>query len=208
MVVVNSSKKTQGRRKIEIKKIQNKASLNVTFSKRRTGLFNKASELALLCGAQIAILVQSPVGKIFSFGHPSVDSLIHPLLSTADEILASPSDQMTHYQQILARSAYEKAVMRLEMEKRKEKEFWWNEPHDGMELHELEEYLEALQTLKGNVSKRADEEFMKLEAVFGSNDIPSHQEISTANSSASTSSCDAAADALLHNFDLYDFIFK
>ncbi|KAL8493388.1 hypothetical protein ACS0TY_024559 [Phlomoides rotata] len=115
---------------------------------------------------------------------------------------------MTHCQQILARSAYEKAVMRLEMEKRKEKEFWWNEPHDGMELHELEEYLKALQTLKGNVSKRADEEFMKLEAVFGSNDIPSHQEISTANSSASTSSCDAAADALLDNFDLYDFIFK
>ncbi|KAL8461041.1 hypothetical protein ACS0TY_032503 [Phlomoides rotata] len=111
MVVGNSSKKTQGRRKIEIKKIQ-----KYTFSKRRTGLFNKASELALLYSAQIAILVQSPAEKIFS--------------------------------------AYEEAVMRLEREKWKEKEFWWNEPHEGLELHELEEYLEALQTLKDNISKR------------------------------------------------------
>ncbi|KAL0407485.1 UNVERIFIED_CONTAM: Agamous-like MADS-box protein [Sesamum latifolium] len=73
---VNSSKKTMGRRKIEMKKIEKKTNLQVTFSKRRTGLFKKAGELSVLCGAEIAILVQSPAGKIFSFGNPSVESVL------------------------------------------------------------------------------------------------------------------------------------
>nr|GEV95430.1 agamous-like MADS-box protein AGL62 [Tanacetum cinerariifolium] len=35
-------------------------SRQVTFSKRRKGLFKKASELCVLTGAKMAILVQSP----------------------------------------------------------------------------------------------------------------------------------------------------
>ncbi|KAI3692146.1 hypothetical protein L6452_31955 [Arctium lappa] len=40
---VSMKKKTKGRKKIEIKKIQSTNSRQVTFSKRRTGLFKKAS---------------------------------------------------------------------------------------------------------------------------------------------------------------------
>ncbi|GKA41669.1 agamous-like MADS-box protein AGL62 [Tanacetum coccineum] len=57
-----------GRKKIPIKKIR----LQVTFSKRRTGLFKKASELCVLTGAEMAILVQSPGGHCYAFGHPCV----------------------------------------------------------------------------------------------------------------------------------------
>lgn len=64
-----------GRRKIEIKMVKDSSSRQVTFSKRRTGLFKKANELATLCAAQIAIVVFSPGGKPFSFGHPSVESM-------------------------------------------------------------------------------------------------------------------------------------
>ncbi|PRQ30369.1 putative transcription factor MADS-type1 family [Rosa chinensis] len=65
-----------GRRKIEIKKIDNKAYLKATFSKRRKGLFRKAAELCDMCGAEIAILTVSPGGKFYNFGHPNVDSII------------------------------------------------------------------------------------------------------------------------------------
>ncbi|PRQ18975.1 putative transcription factor MADS-type1 family [Rosa chinensis] len=65
-----------GRRKIEIKKINNKAYLKATFSKRRKGLFRKAAELCHMCGAEIAILTVSPGGKFYNFGHPYVDSII------------------------------------------------------------------------------------------------------------------------------------
>lgn len=72
-----AKKRSRGRQKIPIEKIANKNSLQVTFSKRRAGLFKKASELSALSGAQVAVIVESPAGKLFSFGNPSVDSVIH-----------------------------------------------------------------------------------------------------------------------------------
>ncbi|XP_030516747.1 agamous-like MADS-box protein AGL29 [Rhodamnia argentea] len=66
-----------GRRKIEIEMVKDSSTRQVTFSKRRTGLFKKASELAILCAVQIAIVVFSPGGKPFSFGHPNVESIVH-----------------------------------------------------------------------------------------------------------------------------------
>lgn len=72
-----AKKRKRGRQKIPIEKIANKNSLQVTFSKRRAGLFKKASELSALCGAQVAVIVESPGGKLFSFGNPSVDSVIY-----------------------------------------------------------------------------------------------------------------------------------
>ncbi|XP_020221917.1 agamous-like MADS-box protein AGL29 [Cajanus cajan] len=62
-----------GRRKIEIVMVKNPNTRQVTFSKRRTGLFKKANELSILCGVEIAIVVFSPGNKPYSFGHPSVD---------------------------------------------------------------------------------------------------------------------------------------
>ncbi|RVW97737.1 Agamous-like MADS-box protein AGL70 [Vitis vinifera] len=56
-----------GRRKIEIKKIESKDRLMVTFSKRRAGLFKKAQQLSQLSGATVAVLVFSPAGKPFTF---------------------------------------------------------------------------------------------------------------------------------------------
>ncbi|CAN1167244.1 Agamous-like MADS-box protein AGL29 [Linum perenne] len=55
--------------------VKDKNCRQVTFSKRRTGLFKKAHELATLCAIRIAILVFSPGGKPFSFGSPDVNSI-------------------------------------------------------------------------------------------------------------------------------------
>jgi pheromone receptor transcription factor len=64
-----------GRRKIEMEMVKDSSSRQVTFSKRRTGLFKKGNELATLCGAEVAMVVFSPGGKPYSFGHPSVESV-------------------------------------------------------------------------------------------------------------------------------------
>jgi len=56
-----------GRGKIEIKKIENATSRQVTFSKRRGGLLKKAHELAVLCDAEVALIVFSSTGKLFEF---------------------------------------------------------------------------------------------------------------------------------------------
>nr|AQM52305.1 AGL15-1 [Monotropa hypopitys] len=58
-----------GRGKIEIKKIENANTRQVTFSKRRVGLLKKANELAILCDAEVAVIVFSSTGKLFEFSN-------------------------------------------------------------------------------------------------------------------------------------------
>ena len=55
------------RQKIKIKKIDNVTARQVTFSKRRGGLFKKAQELSVLCDAEVALIVFSATGKLFEF---------------------------------------------------------------------------------------------------------------------------------------------
>ncbi|RVW98984.1 MADS-box protein JOINTLESS [Vitis vinifera] len=57
--------------KIQIKKIDNTAARQVTFSKRRRGLFKKAQELSTLCDAEIALIVFSAAGKLFEYSSSS-----------------------------------------------------------------------------------------------------------------------------------------
>jgi hypothetical protein len=55
------------RRKIQIKKIENTTARQVTFSKRRRGLFKKALELSTLCDSELALIVFSSTGKLFDY---------------------------------------------------------------------------------------------------------------------------------------------
>ncbi|XP_057802968.1 MADS-box protein SVP-like [Salvia miltiorrhiza] len=64
------------RQKIEIKKIDNLTARQVTFSKRRKGLFKKARELSTLCDAEIALIVFSASGKLFDYSSSSMRQLI------------------------------------------------------------------------------------------------------------------------------------
>ncbi|KAL3749826.1 hypothetical protein ACJRO7_010881 [Eucalyptus globulus] len=72
------------RRRTEIAEIADPAARLVTYSKRRKGLFNKASQLCRLCGARAAVLVFSPAGKPCSFGDPSADEIIADYLRHGD----------------------------------------------------------------------------------------------------------------------------
>ncbi|XP_026440402.1 MADS-box protein SOC1-like isoform X3 [Papaver somniferum] len=56
-----------GRGKTVMRKIENTTSRQVTFSKRRNGLLKKASELSVLCDAEIALIVFSSTGKLYEF---------------------------------------------------------------------------------------------------------------------------------------------
>uniref|UniRef100_A0A2P2LCT9 Uncharacterized protein MANES_10G099000 n=1 Tax=Rhizophora mucronata TaxID=61149 RepID=A0A2P2LCT9_RHIMU len=64
------------RQKIQIKKIDNITARQVTFSKRRRGLFKKAYELSTLCDAEIALIVFSATGKLFEYSSTSVKQVV------------------------------------------------------------------------------------------------------------------------------------
>ncbi|KAH7433965.1 hypothetical protein KP509_07G094900 [Ceratopteris richardii] len=63
-----------GRGKIEIRRIENASSRQVTFAKRRAGLVKKALELSILCDAEIAMLIAPSSGKPFNFASPATRS--------------------------------------------------------------------------------------------------------------------------------------
>ncbi|KAL9270287.1 Floral homeotic protein DEFICIENS-like protein [Drosera capensis] len=59
------------RGKIQIKKIENSTNRQVTYSKRRNGLFKKANELAVLCDAKVSIIMLSGSNKVHEYISPS-----------------------------------------------------------------------------------------------------------------------------------------
>nr|POF27209.1 isoform 2 of mads-box protein agl42 [Quercus suber] len=55
------------RGKIQMKRIENATSRQVTFSKRRNGLLKKAYELSVLCDAEVAVIIFSQKGRLYEF---------------------------------------------------------------------------------------------------------------------------------------------
>ncbi|KAJ9567794.1 hypothetical protein OSB04_003760 [Centaurea solstitialis] len=64
------------REKIKIRKIDNITARQVTFSKRRRGLLKKAEELAVLCDADVALVIFSATGKLFEYASSSMQELL------------------------------------------------------------------------------------------------------------------------------------
>lgn len=55
------------RGKVQLKRIENATSRQVTFSKRKNGLLKKAYELSILCDAEVAVIIFSQKGTLFKF---------------------------------------------------------------------------------------------------------------------------------------------
>ena len=152
-------KKSLGRRKIEIKKLEKKSSQQVTFSKRRAGLFNKAAELSVLCGAEIAILVSSATNKLYTFGHPNVESLLDRFL-TGNSAPPKPAEAYLPLQEL--NRDFDDVAAEFDIEKRRAAElssndrFWWDEPLESMKIDELKRFRSSLVELRGKVAERVE----------------------------------------------------
>ncbi|KAF8111250.1 hypothetical protein N665_0076s0237 [Sinapis alba] len=133
---LQNSKTTKGRQKIEIKQINEESRRQVTFSKRRTGLFKKAAELSVLCGAQIGIITFSRRGRIYSFGN--VDTLIENYLRKTPVMLLR-----SHPGGDVANEGEDVDGVR-----------WWERAVESVPEEEMEEYMAALSGLRENLLAR------------------------------------------------------
>nr|XP_043614499.1 MADS-box protein AGL42-like isoform X2 [Erigeron canadensis] len=64
------------RGKVELKRIENTTSRQVTFTKRRNGLLKKSCELSVLCDAEVAVIVFSQKGKLYEFSSSNMQETI------------------------------------------------------------------------------------------------------------------------------------
>jgi hypothetical protein len=167
---MSSGRKGKGRRKIEMKKMSNQSNLQVTFSKRRSGIFKKASELSTLCGVDLALVVFSPSGKPFSFGHPSVDTVVDRYLSQIPTqnnhtmqfiearrraTLCELNAQMTQINDMLDDLKKREDELR-HLHKATEAQHWWACPVDEMNRAQLESLKQALEDLKKLIAQHND----------------------------------------------------
>ncbi|KAL2343835.1 hypothetical protein Fmac_005120 [Flemingia macrophylla] len=143
------------RKRIQIKKIDNISSRQVTFSKRRKGLFKKAQELSTLCDADIALIVFSATSKLFEYASSSIEQVIERRnRHSAVHRLDRSSIEM----QIESDS---NDILRKKVEDRNRELRQLNgEDLQGLTLQELQKLEEILKRGLTSVSKVKDEKVM------------------------------------------------
>tara|TARA_B100000787_G_C16062678_1_gene236249 strand:- start:63 stop:452 length:390 start_codon:yes stop_codon:yes gene_type:complete len=73
-----------GRRKIEIVRIDNERHRQVTFTKRKGGLIKKATELSVLCGAEVAVIIFTDNQKMSIYASGKADETVRKFLEHKD----------------------------------------------------------------------------------------------------------------------------
>ncbi|KAM7250271.1 hypothetical protein ACFE04_022154 [Oxalis oulophora] len=169
--MMHAEKKTRGRQKIEIKRIENENDRYCTFSKRKAGILKKANEIATLCGAEVGILVFSPTGKPFSYGNPSFEKIKNKYFK-----MNPPCDDNNNpYVEAYRRHKIEEMSrqlndleVKLDEEKKKEKyliklresnqgQNWWDVPIENIEMAEVENMEVLIKNFHQKLVVRGDE---------------------------------------------------
>lgn len=146
------------REKIQIKKIDNATARQVTFSKRRRGIFKKAEELSVLCDADVALIIFSATGKLFEYSSSSMKEILekHRVHSKNLDRVDQPSVELqllenTNYS-MLFKEAAEKSHLLRQMR---------GEEIHGLSLEELQKLERSLEVGLGRVIDKKEEKIMK-----------------------------------------------
>ncbi|KAM5557227.1 hypothetical protein ABKV19_024558 [Rosa sericea] len=93
------------RGKIQMKRIENATSRQVTFSKRRNGLLKKAYELSVLCDAEVAVIVFSQNGRLYEFSSSDMQKTINQYHKHAKGVQTNTTEVEQCIQQLKHESA-------------------------------------------------------------------------------------------------------
>ncbi|CAL1405075.1 unnamed protein product [Linum trigynum] len=147
------------RGKVELRRIENAASRQVTFSKRRSGLMKKAHELSVLCDAEIAVIVFSQRGRLSEFSNHEMQKTISRYQKYAAVGVDKLKDTDYHsFQQLKQESAsMAKKIEQLEASRRK----LLGEQLGSCSLEEIRNISEQLERSLANIRLRKDEMFME-----------------------------------------------
>ncbi|KAK4490396.1 hypothetical protein RD792_001072 [Penstemon davidsonii] len=146
------------REKIQIKKIDNATARQVTFSKRRRGLFKKAEELSVLCDADVALIIFSSTGKLFEYASSSMKEILdrHDLHSKNLDKLDQPSLELQLVEDInFSRLSKEVAERSNQLKQMRGEEL------QGLNIEELQRLERSLELGLSRVIEKKGEKIMK-----------------------------------------------
>ncbi|XP_073013929.1 MADS-box transcription factor 22 isoform X2 [Typha latifolia] len=145
------------REKIQIRKIDNTTARQVTFSKRRRGLFKKAAELSILCDAEVALIVFSSTGKLFQFASSSMKDIIekHSIHSKNLQKLDQPSLDLNLEKGNCTSLSKQVAETSLQLRQMRGEEL------DGLSIEELQQLEKNIDVGLTRVLHRKDEKLME-----------------------------------------------
>ncbi|XP_057783873.1 MADS-box protein SVP-like [Salvia miltiorrhiza] len=145
------------REKIQIKKIDNVTARQVTFSKRRRGLFKKAEELSVLCDADVALIIFSSTGKLFEYASSSMKEILgrHNLHSKNLNKLEQPSLELQ-----LVEDSNHARLNKEVAERTHQLRRMRGEELQGLSIQELQQLEKSLEVGLGRVIEKKGEKIL------------------------------------------------
>ncbi|KAM7271467.1 hypothetical protein ACFE04_030681 [Oxalis oulophora] len=80
-----AAKKSKGRQKIKIKRIEDAKSRSVAYWKHNAAIYSRAKKLVSLMGAEVAVGMFSESGRPYAFANPSVEKVARRFLEWNDD---------------------------------------------------------------------------------------------------------------------------
>ncbi|XP_042460098.1 agamous-like MADS-box protein AGL28 [Zingiber officinale] len=161
-----------------IQKIEDKDALYISFSKRRNGVYAKASDLSTLCGIDILVLIYSPTGRPYSFGSPTVESIANQFLCNMGFLIShdSSSHEQEHRKRVVQNLNHNLLEVSHYVEGQKQKKTeldeqlrvgtqgleWIQDLKDVADLEALDLLEQSLWMLKAQVDRRVKRANLKL----------------------------------------------
>lgn len=156
---------------MQLRRIENNVSRQVTFSKRRSGLLKKAHEIGVLCDVDVALIVFSAKGKLHEYStHTSMDRI----LERYERYLLSEGDVIEEYPELEGSMNYDHIKLRSRIEAlQKSQRNLMGEQLDSLtlrEVHHLEQQIDSalrnIRSRKNHLLLNSIEELRKKESLL------------------------------------------
>jgi len=147
----------RARGKVEVRRIENSVSRQVTFSKRLRGLAKKARELAVLCDADVALIVFSDKGRLHDFA--AHDGSMERILDRYERyLLCEGGDVMeNHPEEMEGNMSYEHIKLRSKVEAlQKSQRNLMGEQLESLTFREVQQLEQQIDSALRNIRSRKD----------------------------------------------------
>ncbi|KAK9080850.1 hypothetical protein SSX86_000609 [Deinandra increscens subsp. villosa] len=185
-----------GRGKIVIRRIDNSTSRQVTFSKRRNGLLKKAKELAILCDAEVGVVIFSSTGKLHEYSNTSIKSVIdryHKAKEEQQQLVTSPVSEVMFWQR---EAAMLKQQLQILQENHRQ---MMGEDLSGLSVQDLQVTENQLEMSLRNIRTKKDQLlFEEIEELKRKGNIIHHENVEL---------CKKANQIREHNTELYKQVY-